>query len=105
MPAVRITLIGAGTIGLSFAALHLGTLEEAELVIYDTRPDIERYIHETLPGEYNSPQNSVAYSDKPGNVQGTSAAAPQGKTLFPRSSPQAGCASYLSWMTLCATAT
>ncbi|PSS16495.1 hypothetical protein M430DRAFT_42513 [Amorphotheca resinae ATCC 22711] len=52
MPAVRITLIGAGTIGLSFAALHLGTLEEAELVIYDTRPDIERYIHETLPGYF-----------------------------------------------------
>jgi hypothetical protein len=44
-----ITLIGAGTIGLSFAALHLGQ-EEVEVIIYDTRPDIESYVYDTLPG-------------------------------------------------------
>ena len=47
---LRITLIGAGTIGLSFAALHLGQQDNVEVIIYDTRPDIESYIYDTLPG-------------------------------------------------------
>lgn len=51
---LRITLIGAGTIGLSFAALHLkyaltpGTAK-LELTIHDSRPDIEEHVLETLP--------------------------------------------------------
>jgi malate/lactate dehydrogenase len=48
--AFRITLIGAGTIGLSFAALHLTKLQNAEVTIYDPRPDIKTYIYTTLPG-------------------------------------------------------
>ncbi|KAI4123973.1 MAG: hypothetical protein LQ347_005916 [Umbilicaria vellea] len=48
----RVTLIGVGTIGLSFAALHLFHAEESrriEVTIYDTRPDIEDYVRSTLP--------------------------------------------------------
>ncbi|KAJ9648830.1 hypothetical protein H2199_000743 [Coniosporium tulheliwenetii] len=42
---VRITLIGAGTIGLSFAALHLSHLRDASrLTIFDTRDDLASYI-------------------------------------------------------------
>ena len=51
---LRITLIGAGTIGLSFAALHFeyaNSLEarRLQLTIHDSRPDIEEYILKTLP--------------------------------------------------------
>lgn len=45
----HITLIGAGTIGLSFAALHLTHNPAAHITIYDTRPDIQSYIDSTLP--------------------------------------------------------
>lgn len=44
----RVAIIGSGTIGLSFAALHLK--HTASLVtIYDTRPDLEDYVSRTLP--------------------------------------------------------
>lgn len=51
---LRITLIGAGTIGLSLAALHLKhhvspAAERLELTIHDSRPNIEEYVLETLP--------------------------------------------------------
>ncbi|KAJ4303646.1 hypothetical protein N0V90_002547 [Kalmusia sp. IMI 367209] len=46
----RITLIGAGTIGLSFAAFHLSHLRSSShLTIYDTRPNAEQYIRDSLP--------------------------------------------------------
>lgn len=46
----RITLIGAGTIGLSFAALHLQYLTSAtQLTIHDTRPDLQSYVESNLP--------------------------------------------------------
>ena len=48
--AIRITLIGVGTIGLSFAALHISQNENAEVIIHDTRPNIEEYIRNALPG-------------------------------------------------------
>ncbi len=51
---VRITIVGAGTIGLSFAALHLTKVANCEVTIYDTRPDIKDYIYETLPGAPSS---------------------------------------------------
>jgi hypothetical protein len=44
------TLIGAGTIGLSFAASHLTQARNCEVIIYDTRPDIKDYIYQKLPG-------------------------------------------------------
>lgn len=47
---LRIALIGAGTIGLSFAAFHLSHLSTpSHLTIYDTRPNAEEYIRENLP--------------------------------------------------------
>ncbi|KAK8151878.1 hypothetical protein IWX90DRAFT_62821 [Phyllosticta citrichinensis] len=46
----RITLIGAGTIGLSFAALHLTYLASpTQLTIIDTRPGLDEYVKTTLP--------------------------------------------------------
>lgn len=56
---LRITLIGAGTIGLSFVALHLkrAVSSEAprlELTIHDARPDIEEYTLKTLPVYINA---------------------------------------------------
>ncbi|KAJ4347135.1 uncharacterized protein N0V89_011073 [Didymosphaeria variabile] len=54
---LRITLIGAGTIGLSFAAFHLSHLPaSSHLTIYDTRPNAEQYIRDNLQNFY--PKNS-----------------------------------------------
>lgn len=44
-----LTVIGAGTIGLSFAALHLTKNPAARVTIYDTRPDLQGYIDRHLP--------------------------------------------------------
>ena len=51
---LNITLVGAGTIGLSFAALHLDHAsrpgsDQLHLTIYDTRPDLESYVTKILP--------------------------------------------------------
>lgn len=46
----NITLIGVGTIGLSFAASHLTQTRDCWVTVYDTRPDIETYIRDILPG-------------------------------------------------------
>ncbi|KAI9875641.1 MAG: hypothetical protein M1830_008153 [Pleopsidium flavum] len=49
---LHITLIGAGTIGLSFAALHLSTSTSSrpiQITIHDTRANLEDYICATLP--------------------------------------------------------
>lgn len=43
-----ITIIGAGTIGLSFVALHLAK-HSYSVTISDTRPDLEDHIRSTLP--------------------------------------------------------
>ncbi len=54
---LRITLIGAGNIGLSLVALHFQhalspAAPKLELTIHDSRPDIEEYVLKTLPA-YN----------------------------------------------------
>lgn len=46
---LKITLIGTGTIGLSFAAFHLSSPNPCHLTIYDTRPNLSAYIQEQLP--------------------------------------------------------
>jgi 3-hydroxyacyl-CoA dehydrogenase len=49
MDELRITLIGAGTIGLSFAAFHLANPIPCRLTICDTRPNLHSYVLEQLP--------------------------------------------------------
>ncbi|PNP59919.1 hypothetical protein FNYG_14765 [Fusarium nygamai] len=47
---LRITIIGAGTIGVSLAALHLTYLKTpSNLTIVDVRPDLESHILRSLP--------------------------------------------------------
>lgn len=49
---LHITLLGAGTIGLSFAALHLSTATSSrpiQLTIHDPRPNLHAHIRATLP--------------------------------------------------------
>ncbi|KAH8812225.1 hypothetical protein F5884DRAFT_855524 [Xylogone sp. PMI_703] len=60
---INVTLIGAGTIGLSFAASHLGQPRNCTVTIYDTRADIRSYISETLP-------RYIDDLDKQGGVNG-----------------------------------
>lgn len=50
---LRIAIVGSGTIGLSFAALHLShPTKKIQIVIHDPRPDIEEYVMKTLPGSW-----------------------------------------------------
>ncbi|KAH7119004.1 hypothetical protein B0J11DRAFT_82495 [Dendryphion nanum] len=59
-PNLRITLLGTGTIGLSFAAFHLShLLSPSQLTIYDTRPDLETYIQTHLPSFYTHHQTPI----------------------------------------------
>lgn len=46
---VKVAIIGAGTIGLSFAALHLMKNPDCTVTIYDTRPDLKEYMRTKLP--------------------------------------------------------
>jgi 3-hydroxyacyl-CoA dehydrogenase len=47
-PTVKVAVIGAGTIGLSFAALHLAKNPGCNVTIYDTRPDLSKYVDDKL---------------------------------------------------------
>ena len=59
----RITLIGCGTIGLSFAAFHLSHLKSpSQLTILDTRPDLEDYVRSSLP-KYLEPSKQALVSE------------------------------------------
>lgn len=46
--SVNVAVIGAGTIGLSFAALHLAKNPGCNVTIYDTRPDLNAYVDDKL---------------------------------------------------------
>lgn len=60
---LRITLIGAGTIGLSFAAFHLSHLPaSSQITIYDTRPNAEEYIRDNLPKFFGKEFDSSSIS-------------------------------------------
>jgi hypothetical protein len=50
MDRIRVTLIGVGMIGMSFAASHLTQARNCEVIIYDTRANIMDYIYKMLPG-------------------------------------------------------
>lgn len=59
----KIALIGAGTIGLSFAALHLSANPDAHITIHDTRADLVEYVQKTLPG-YLPEKPSIVYTSR-----------------------------------------
>ncbi|KAK6431759.1 hypothetical protein LTR95_012077 [Oleoguttula sp. CCFEE 5521] len=45
-----IAIVGAGTIGLSFAALHLAKSPDCHVTIFDVRSDLQDYVSATVPG-------------------------------------------------------
>lgn len=54
---LRLSIVGSGTIGLSFAALHLShPSKQVQVTIYDPRPDLKEYIETTLPGVLLQPK-------------------------------------------------
>lgn len=59
---LRITLIGTGTIGLSFAAFHLANPISSQLTIYDTRPNLSEYVQVHLPKLFETPERSIDVS-------------------------------------------
>lgn len=59
---VNITIIGSGTIGLSFAAFHLQDLRPCRLTIYDIRPDLQDYLEKNIPSFLDGPDRSVDFS-------------------------------------------
>ncbi|OAG03503.1 uncharacterized protein CC84DRAFT_1260650 [Paraphaeosphaeria sporulosa] len=61
---IRITLIGAGTIGLSFAVFHLSHLPApSHLAVYDTRANADQYIRDSLPKFFSKDSTSLSRSD------------------------------------------
>ncbi|KAK4574205.1 hypothetical protein LTR86_001966 [Recurvomyces mirabilis] len=50
---IKIAIVGSGTIGLSFAALHLLKNNAANVAVFDTRPDLDEYVKRHLPGYLN----------------------------------------------------
>lgn len=57
----RIALIGLGTIGISFAALHLQH-GNAVVSVFDTRPDLEKHVSSLLPRYIDSDDPLLAIS-------------------------------------------
>ncbi|GAB1204865.1 hypothetical protein APSETT445_003529 [Aspergillus pseudonomiae] len=56
----RVALIGLGTIGMSMAALHLSR-ENVTVDVFDTRPDFDQYLLNTLPNFLDQgPSSTVA---------------------------------------------
>jgi 3-hydroxyacyl-CoA dehydrogenase len=56
---LKITLIGTGTIGLSFAAFHLTHLASpSQVTIYDTRSNVSQYVQENLPRFFKHQEHS-----------------------------------------------
>lgn len=89
--ASKITLIGTGTIGLSFAAFHLTHLAHpSQLTIYDTRPDVASHIHSSLP-KYFPTQNESSPSSTDFssiNIATTLPSAVKNATIIQESGPE-----------------
>ncbi|GMG28233.1 unnamed protein product [Aspergillus oryzae var. brunneus] len=60
----RITLIGLGTIGMSMAALHLSR-ENVTVDVFDTRPDFDQYLFNTLPHFLDQGPSSANFKSQP----------------------------------------
>ena len=59
----KIAVLGSGTIGLSFAALHLTKNPTCTVTLFDTRPDLYDYVCQRLPG-YILDECSESYQDR-----------------------------------------
>jgi len=59
----NVAVVGAGTIGLSFAALHLTKNPGCNVTIYDTRPDLNTYVNDKLC-EYLVDANIAEYKSR-----------------------------------------
>ena len=82
----RITLIGTGTIGLSFAAFHLAHLAHpSQLTIYDTRPDVAGYVQAELPKYFPAQNESEFFSI---NIATSLPSAVQNATIVQESGPE-----------------
>ncbi len=87
---LKITLIGSGTIGLSFAAFHLSHLPNpAQLTIYDTRPDIQNHVLTQLP-KFFTPQQAktITASISSITIASTLQEAVQSATIIQESGPE-----------------
>lgn len=66
---LRLTIIGAGTIGLSFVALHiLKSRRQLHISIFDTRPDLQSYVEANLPTFFGGQKEYEAAVNTPSHT-------------------------------------
>ncbi|KFH41985.1 L-carnitine dehydrogenase-like protein [Hapsidospora chrysogenum ATCC 11550] len=58
-PSQNVALVGLGSIGISFAALHL-RFGAGTVTVFDTRPDLEQHIESVLPGYLSDEPDAAA---------------------------------------------
>lgn len=86
---LKITLIGTGTIGLSFAAFHLTYLPNpSQLTIFDTRPDASQYVQDNLPRFFDQHDQSSLPSFKEVRIATTLEDAVRESTIVQESGPE-----------------
>lgn len=62
---LKVAIVGAGTIGISFVKLHLACAQDpVDITVFDTRPDLQDYVHTNL--------SSVLKANTASNVKTTS---------------------------------
>ena len=61
-PSYNVALIGLGSIGISFAALHL-RFGSGVVTVFDTRPDLQQHVESVLPGYLGTNEGSLNLKD------------------------------------------
>lgn len=86
----KITLIGTGTIGLSFAAFHLANTlaSPSQLTIYDTRPDVAEYVQQSLPKFFEGQDVSSLPSFSEVNIANSLQEAVEHASIIQESGPE-----------------
>jgi 3-hydroxyacyl-CoA dehydrogenase len=88
-PDNHIVLIGAGTIGLSFAALHLQYLTDAsQLTIHDTRSDLLEYVQINLQKHLPTWQHGLIFKIKLSSSDTTLSDAVSKATIIQEQGPE-----------------
>lgn len=94
----KITLIGTGTIGLSFAAFHLTHLASpAQLTIYDKRSDVAEYVRESLPRFFLDQDESSQPDFSQVNIAKSLEEAVKGASIVQESGPENAPFKYSLW--------